>query len=99
MPRRTGFDALEIALEDAGIPFRLESASLIYNTQEIRDLLNCLMAIDDPTHPVAVVAALRSPAFACADTDLLTFVEAGGQFDYLAGVKPRPAASPTRWPS
>ena len=83
MPRRSGFDALEIAFEDAGIPFRLESASLIYNTQEIRDLLNCLMAIDDPTHPVAVVAALRSPAFACSDTDLLTFVEAGGQFDYL----------------
>ncbi|MDE0464292.1 MAG: UvrD-helicase domain-containing protein, partial [Caldilineaceae bacterium] len=90
MPRRTGFDALEIALEDADIPFRLESASLIYNTQEIRDLLNCLMAIDDPTHPIAVVAALRSPAFACADTDLLTFVEAGGQFDYLAGVEAPP---------
>ena len=90
MPRRTSFDALEIALEDADIPFRLESASLIYNTQEIRDLLNCLMAIDDPTHPIAVVAALRSPAFACADTDLLTFVEAGGQFDYLAGVEAPP---------
>ncbi len=90
MPRRTGFDALEIALEDAGIPFRLESASLIYNTQEIRDLLNCLMAIDDPTHPVAVVAALRSPAFACSDTDLLTFVEAGGQFDYLAEAEAPP---------
>ncbi len=87
MPRRSGFDALEIAFEDAGIPFRLESASLIYNTQEIRDLLNCLLAIDDPTHPVAVVAALRSPAFACADTDLLTFVESGGQFDYLAEVE------------
>ena len=63
MPRRAGFDALEIAFEEAGIPFRLESASLIYNTQEARDLLNCLAAIDDPTDPVAVVAALRSPAF------------------------------------
>ena len=84
MPRRAGFDALEIAFEDAGIPFRLESASLIYNTQEARDLLNCLAAIDDPTDPVAVVAALRSPAFACSDADLLTFVEDGGQFDYLA---------------
>lgn len=84
MPRRAGFDTLEIAFEDAGIPFRLESASLIYNTQEARELLNCLAAIDDPTHPVAIVAALRSPAFACSDTDLLTFVEAGGQFDYLA---------------
>ncbi len=98
MPRRTGFDALEIAFEEAGIPFRLESASLIYNTQEARDLLNCLAAIDDPTDPVAIVAALRSPAFACSDADLLTFVEAGGQFDYLAEVcaEPTPSAGPWR---
>ncbi|MYC93701.1 MAG: AAA family ATPase [Caldilineaceae bacterium SB0661_bin_32] len=88
MPRRAGFDALEIAFEEAGIPFRLESASLIYNTQEARDLLNCLAAIDDPTNPIAVVAALRSPALACSDADLLTFVENGGQFDYLAQDSP-----------
>ena len=85
MPRRASFFALEIAFEDAGIPYRLESQSLIYETQEVRDLLNCLAAIDDPTNQVAVVAALRSPAFACSDADLLAFVEAGGQFDYLAG--------------
>ena len=90
MPRRAGFDALEIAFEDAGIPYRLESASLIYNTQEARDLLNCLAAIDDPTDPVSVVAALRSPAFACSDADLLTFVDRGGQFDYLAADNPPP---------
>ncbi len=90
MPRRTGFDALEIAFEDAGIPYRLESASLIYNTQEARDLLNCLAAIDDPTDPVSVVAALRSPAFACSDADLLTFVDGGGQFDYLVADNPPP---------
>ncbi len=88
MPRRTGFDALEIAFEETGIPFRLESASLIYNTQEARDLLNCLAAIDDPTNPVAVVAALRSPALACSDADLLAFVQNGGQFDYLAQDSP-----------
>ena len=84
MPRRAGFNALEIAFEDAGIPYRLESASMIYETQEVRDLLNCLAAIDDPTDQVAVVAALRSPAFACSDTDLLKFVKDSGQFDYLA---------------
>ena len=46
--------------------------------------MNCLSAIDDPTDQVSVVAALRSPALACSDADLLEFVEAGGQFDYLA---------------
>ena len=83
MPTRTALSTLEIALEDAGIPYRLESPSMIYGTQELRDLLNCLRAIDDPTDEISLVAALRSPAFACSDLDLLSFVEAGGRFDYL----------------
>ena len=84
MPARTGLQTLELALEDADVPYRLETPSLVYTTQEIQDLLNCLSAIDDPTDQVSVVAALRSPAFACSDVDLLEFVEAGGEFDYLA---------------
>ena len=84
MTRRTGLRTLELAIDEAGIPFRLEGASLIFDTQEVRDLLNCLRAIDDPADQVALVAALRSPAFACNDVDLLRFSEAGGNFDYLA---------------
>ncbi len=83
MPGRTGVSILERGLEDGKIPYRLESASLIFETQEIRDLLNCLRAIDDPGDQVAVVAALRSPAFGCSDVDLLRHHEAGGGFDYL----------------
>ncbi len=83
MPRRTGLRPLEIALENHDIPFRLEGASLIFNTQEVRDLLNCLRAIDDPADQVALVAALRSPAFACSDVDLLRFADQGGRFNYL----------------
>ena len=89
MPRRTGLEeALEYAFETAGIPYRLDSAGLIYESQEARDLLNCLSAIDDPTDQVSIVAALRSPALACSDADLLEFVEAGGQFDYLTDDDP-----------
>ena len=84
MRTRSGLSMLEFALDDAGIPYRIEGASLVYETQEARDLLNCLSAIDDPTDDVSVVAALRSPAFACSDVDLLKFVEGHGQFDYLA---------------
>ena len=83
IPTRTGLPTLEIALEGAGIPYRLESPSMIYGTQELRDMLNCLRAIDDPTDQISLVAALRSPAFVCSDLDLLSFVEAGGRFDYL----------------
>ena len=88
MPRRTGLAALERELEDADIPFRLESASLVFETQEIRDLLNCLKAIDDPANQVAVVAALRSPAFGCSDVDLLRHRSKGGSFDYLSNASP-----------
>ena len=56
----------------------------ILETQEVRDLLNCLRAIDDPSDQVATVAALRSPAFACTDVELMEFYEAGGRFDYLS---------------
>ena len=84
MPRRTGLRSLEIALEDAGVPYRLDGSSLVFETQEARDLLSCLRAVDDPADQVALVAALRSPAFACSDVDLLDFYQAGGRFDYLA---------------
>ena len=80
---RTSLQTLERGLESANIPYRLESASLIFETQEVRDLLNCLRAIDNPADRVAIVAALRSPAFGCSDIDLLRHYESGRQFDYL----------------
>ena len=83
MPTRTGIRELERGLEGRNIPYRLESASLIFETQEVRDLLNCLRAIDDPANQVATVAALRSPAFGCSDVDLLRHHEGGGSFNCL----------------
>ena len=88
MPQRSALRLLELALEDAGVPYRLEGASLVFGTQEVRDLLNCLRALDDPADQVALVAALRSPALACSDADLLEFVDAGGRLELLAGGNP-----------
>ncbi|MEO8457605.1 MAG: UvrD-helicase domain-containing protein [Chloroflexota bacterium] len=82
IPRRTGLVALERALASAAVPYRVESGSLIYKTQEVRDLLNCLTAVDDPADEVAIVGALRSPAFACSDVDLARHRAAGGRFNY-----------------
>ena len=84
MPRRTALRTLERGLEAADIPYRLESASLVFETQEIRDLLNCLRAIDNPADQVATVAALRSPAFGCSDVELLLHHSGGGSFNCLA---------------
>jgi ATP-dependent exoDNAse (exonuclease V) beta subunit len=91
LPTRTNSPAIERALADAGIPSRIESRSLLFAAQEIRDLTNILAAIDDPTDDVAVVAALRSPAFAVEDGELLAHANAGGRWDYT---RPLPETSP-----
>ena len=79
---RTGLGILTRALEYAGIPYRLEGRSLVFGTQEVQDLLNCLRAIDDPSDEVSIVAALRSPAFACSDVMLARWRDAGGTWNY-----------------
>ena len=79
---RTGLGILTRALEYAGIPYRLEGRSLVFGTQEVQDLLNCLRAIDDPSDEVSIVAALRSPAFACSDVMLARWRDAGGIWNY-----------------
>lgn len=84
LPARTGLPSLERELEDAGVPYRVESQSLILGTQEIREVLSCLRAIDSPADQVALIAALRSSAFSLSDTELLEFSDAGGRFDYIA---------------
>ncbi len=78
VPRRTGLAELEAALDAHGIGYRVESASLIYRSQEVRDLLALCRAIDDPADRVALLAALRSPAFACRDDELYGYRRDGG---------------------
>ncbi|MFI5268308.1 MAG: UvrD-helicase domain-containing protein, partial [Chloroflexota bacterium] len=82
LPTRTNLRRLERAFEFEDVPYRMESGSLVLNTPEVRDLLSCLRAIEDPSDQVALIAALRSPAYACSDVDLLAWKEAGGRFDY-----------------
>ena len=81
IPTRAALPALERALEDAALPYRVESSSLVYASSEVRDLMNVLRAVDDPTDQVSVVAALRSPWFGCGDDDLLEYHQAGGRWD------------------
>jgi ATP-dependent exoDNAse (exonuclease V) beta subunit len=78
VPRRTGLAEIESALDARGIGYRVESASLIYRSQEVRDLLALCRAIDDPADQVALLAVLRSAAFGCGDDDLLAFQRTGG---------------------
>jgi ATP-dependent exoDNAse (exonuclease V) beta subunit len=89
VPTRTSLPALEDALSYAGIAYRAESASLVYASRIVRDLLLTLRAIDDPTDELAVVSALRSPLFACGDDDLYRYRrDTGAGFDHS---RPLPA--------
>lgn len=83
IPTRTNLQTLERALEAANIPYRVESQSLVLGTQDVREILACLRAIDSPADQVALVAALRSSAFGCSDVELVEFVENGGRLDYI----------------
>jgi len=88
MPTRTGLAMLERAFDAADVPYRLEGATLLWASQDIRDVLAVARAVDDPANPVAVVAALRTPALACGDDDLVRFHSAGGSWDPRAGRAP-----------
>ena len=80
MPSRTNLRRLERAFEGHDVAYRLESGALIIATQEVRELLACLRAIDDPSDQVATVAALRSPAYGCSDPELLDWAGRDGRF-------------------
>ena len=66
----TGFEYYENALEAAGIPFITIAGRGFYNRPEIRDLLNALVAIADPSDDLALAGLLRSPAIGLSDADL-----------------------------
>ena len=68
------FDKLEL-------PYTAEiGGAEVLSTQEFRDLLNCLTAIDDPSDQPATVGALKSTYFGCSDVDLYHWAKAGGRF-------------------
>jgi ATP-dependent exoDNAse (exonuclease V) beta subunit len=85
MPTRLSLPFVEDALAEAGLAYRVESASLVYGGRLVRDVFLTLRAVDDPSDTLSVVAALRSPLFGCGDDDLFVFRELQqGTFDHTA---------------
>lgn len=84
LPTRTSLPAIEKALQDSDIPYRVESRSLVWATDAVRDLITLLQAVSNPADEVATVAALRHHGLACSDVDLVTWAAAGGGWSYLA---------------
>ena len=93
LPYRTAILALETALDDVGVPYRTEAASIVYSAPEVRELLTCLRAVDDPTDELAVVATLRSSLFGCSDADLWRWRAAGGTWSLFRAAPEGPVGS------
>ena len=72
----TSFPAYENALERAGIPYLTIAGRGFYDRPEVRDVLNALRALADPTDDLALAGLLRSPAFGLSDIALYRLREA-----------------------
>jgi ATP-dependent helicase/nuclease subunit A len=66
----TSFGAYEDALEQAGVPFLTVAGRGFYGRAEVRDLLNALQALADPSDDLALAGMLRSPACGLSDAAL-----------------------------
>jgi len=95
LPTRTSLPFLRAALDEAQVHYRITTGTLVYDTQEVVDALAALRAIDDPGDEISLVAALRSPMYACSDVDLVTWHSSGGRWDVRA---PVPDAIPANHP-
>jgi ATP-dependent helicase/nuclease subunit A len=95
VPTRAILPALEDAFTSRGVPYRIESRSLVWSTDAVRSLVTLLQAVNDPSDEVALLAALRHPALGCSDVDLLGWRAAGGRWSYLA---PSPDTIPADHP-
>ncbi len=96
LPARTSLPQLEAALTRAGVPFRVETSTLVYAAEDVRALMACLRALVDPGDTLSLATALRSPAFGCGDDDLFTWrVEHDGPWDHRADA---PAGVPADHP-
>lgn len=82
------FTAYENALEAAGIPFLTVAGRGFYDRPEVRDVLNALQALDDPTDDLALAGLLRSPAGGLSDMAL---------YRLCARRRPPPAEPSTLW--
>ncbi len=82
---RTNWETYTRELDELGLPYSAEiGGAAVLQTQEFRDILNCLAAMDDPSDQPATVGALKSIFFGCSDRDLFEWARAGGKFSCTA---------------
>ncbi len=88
VPARSALAPLEEAFDEAGVPYHLQGAALLWGSDDVRDVLSTLAAAADPSDALGVLAALRSPGLGFGDDDLVSWHHAGGCFDPLHSAPP-----------
>lgn len=83
-PSRNSIAGLESALDALNISYRTEAATFVYSAAEVRELLLCAKAIDDPTDELSIVSTLRAPMFGCSDPELWRWRSASGSWHPFA---------------
>ena len=94
---RSSWDVYTRVLDGLNLPYSIEmGGAAVLNSQEFRDLINCLTAMDDPSDQPATVGALKSIYFGCSDRDLFDWAQIGGEFSCTADFPTRSAHSPVQ---
>jgi len=86
-PALTGIEVYEEALKAKRVPYRLEGGKEFFLRQEVRSLLCCLKALDDPADEISLVSALRSFLFGYSDEEIFLFASSGQPLNYLQEIK------------
>lgn len=82
---RSSWEIYTRQLDEMNLPYSAEvGGATVLETQEIRDIVNCLTAIDDPSDQPATIGALKSTYFGCSDIDLYAWAKSGGNFSCTA---------------
>ncbi len=93
---RDNMDLYASALQEKGIPYTITGGRGLSTSRELRELLLILLALQDPSDPVRLIAALRGLFFGISDDDLYRLKRAGGTFNFLSSLpgamEPEPRA-------
>ncbi|MFQ6103412.1 MAG: UvrD-helicase domain-containing protein [Candidatus Glassbacteria bacterium] len=87
-PTYSCVDALEDAFRQHRIPFQLEGRGAFFSRQEVKNLISCLKAVENPGDELSIAAVLRSEYFGVSDEELLEWKATARSFNYtdLGGV-------------
>ena len=76
---RSSWEIYTRKLDEMNLPYSAEiGGAAVLETQEIRDIVNCITAIDDPSDQPSTIGALKSTYFGCNDADLYAWIKSGG---------------------